>query len=171
MRERSEGAFATMIIVSVAMIVGGVFALMIGVGGGSLQMIRAQGVSGMAAWTAILGAIGFFGGIALLLFTMVSGAAIGKTENRGVRKVDQRAKVLARYVVDKAGETVVLESDFVDAGFRYYARLLLSDGTRAEFQCVREVFFQCGEGMTGEAHFQGRWLGNFRPYIGIQPMH
>ena len=169
MRERSESAFATAIIVSIAMVAMGTFVLMMGLGGGSLQLIRAHGVSGMSALMAILGCILFFGGLGLLTFTVLSIAAIGGMEKRGARQTDRRAKVLARYATNKQGETAVLESDFDYLDLKFYALVLLSDGTRAEFQCVREVFDQCGEGMTGEAQFQGRWLGAFQPYIGVQP--
>ncbi|MEA2551988.1 MAG: hypothetical protein QOJ65_164 [Fimbriimonadaceae bacterium] len=169
MRERVESAFASMIITSCALIVVGILGMMLGMGGGSMQLIRQHGVSGISAWMAVAGAVLLFGGLGLLTFTMVSAAAIGTSEKRGIRKVEPRAKVLARYATNRQGETAVLDWDLVDPDLRFYVRMELSDGNKAEFQCVREVFDQCGEGMRGEAQYQGRWLGAFRPYIGGQP--
>lgn len=171
MRERSESAIATLIIVSIVMIVCGVFGMMLGFGSGSMQMLRPSGVTLPSVGMALLGAIAFFGGLIMLTFTMISAVAMSSSEKRGARRVDGRAKVIARFATNKQGDTLVLEDDLNDPNTRFYARIMLTDGTRAEFQCAREVYDQCGEGMTGEAHFQGRWLGAFRPYIGIQPMH
>jgi len=169
MRERSESVYATLIIVSGAMIVLGILLLMLGMGAGTMQLMRSTAVGGASAVTAVLGAIGLLGGIALLTFTMISGAAVGATEIKGPRQVDPNTRVIARYAVNRQGETLTLEDDFPDPKTKFYVRLQLGDGNRAEFQCVKEVYDQCGEGMRGESHFQGRWLGMFRPYIGTPP--
>lgn len=171
MRERSESTFAAIIIVAIVMVLSGLFGLVLGMGSGSLQMMRPAGVSYPSVVVAVLGAILFFGGLALLVFTMISAFAVSRADKTGPRRVDQRAKVIARYALNKRGDTVVSDDEMDEPEIRFFARIILTDGTRAEFQCVREVFFECGEGMTGEAHFQGRWLGAFRPYIGVQAMH
>lgn len=171
MRERSESAFATIIIVAVFMVLGGLLGLVVGLGSGSMQVMRPNGVAYPSVVFAALGAILFFSGLGLLTFTVISAAAYSRTDKTGRRQVDTRAKVIARYATNREGESLMFDDDMDDPGTRFYARLMLTDGTRAEFQCAREVYSQCGEGMTGEAHFQGRWLGAFRPYIGIQPMH
>ena len=150
------------------MLVLGVLILMLGFGGGSADMFRSGNVTMGSAGMALFGVILLFGGLGLLTFTMVTGATIGSLEKRGARKVDRNTKVLARYATNRRGETLILEWEFDDPSTRFFARLRLSDGSTAEFQCVKEVFDQCGEGMTGEAHYQGRWLGGFRPYIGVQ---
>jgi len=170
MRERSESVYATLIIVSAVMIVLGIFGLMIGLGAGTMGLMKGGGASSGSALVTGLGAFGLLGGIALLVFLMVSGATIGVTEKRGVRKVDPNSRVLAKYGVDSEGQTLTLEWDFPDPKTRFFVRMELSNGSRVEFQCVREVFDQCGEGMRGESHYQGRWLGLFRPYIGMQPI-
>ncbi len=170
MRERSESVYATLIIVSIAMIILGMFGLMIGLGAGTMGMMKGDGASSSSALVTGFGAFGLLGGIALLTFLMISGATIGATEKRGIRKVDRNTRVLARYGVDSEGQTLTLEWDFPDPKTRFYVRMEMSNGSRVEFQCVREVFDQCGEGMRGESHFQGRWLGLFRPYIGMQPI-
>ena len=171
MRERSESTFATIIVVSIVLVLCGIFGLMLGMGSGSLQMIRPAGVTYPSVAVAALGAILFFGGLALLVFTVISAFAVGTADKSGARRVDQRAKIIARYALNRQNETVISDDDLDDPETRFFARVILTDGTRVEFQCVREVFFQCGEGMTGEAHFQGRWLGAFRPYIGVQALH
>jgi len=167
MRERSETLYVWLIMGGIASILAGCLCLMAGFGSGTLQIIRGKLISGPAAITALIGVILLLGGIALLTFTILSGAAVGATEKRGVRKVDPRTRVLAKYATNAQGETLTLEWDFPDPKTKFYVRLELGDGNRAEFQCVQEVFHQCGEGMRGEAHFQGRWLGMFKPYIGM----
>lgn len=166
MREKVESTFVGLIIASGAMVIVGVLLLMMGLGAGGLQMVRQGGVGNTSAMIALLGCVGLLGGLALGVFTIFTGTAMGGLENRGVRKVDPNVKVIARYATNAQGETSVLDWEFEDPKTRFYARLQLGDGTRAEFQCAREVFDQCGEGMRGEAQFQGRWLGSFRPYIG-----
>lgn len=167
MRERSESVYATLIIVSVTMIIVGVFSLMMGLGSGMAQVMRGQVGHGSSVTVAALGALLLLGGIGILAFTMISGATMGVLEKRGMRKVDPQTRVIARYATNSQGETLTLEYDFPDPKTRFYVRLQLGDGSKAEFQCVKEVYDQCGEGMRGESHFQGRWLGMFRPYIGM----
>jgi hypothetical protein len=169
MRERGESLYAVLIIVSVAMAVLGVFALMLGLGGGAMQMIRSQGTSGASVGMALIGVICLFGGLGLFTFLMVSGTTLGITEKRGLRKTDAQARVVARYATNSQGDTLALEWDFPDPKTQFYVRMQLGNGNKVEFQCVREVFDQCGEGMRGEAHYQGRWLGMFKPYIGMPP--
>jgi hypothetical protein len=111
-----------------------------------------------------------FGGLALLAFLMLSGATVGATEKHGIRKKDPRTKVLAKYVTNGRGEPMPLDWDSPDPATKYFVRMELGSGHRVELQCVREVFDQCGEGMKGESIYQGRWLGMFRPYIGMPPM-
>lgn len=168
-RERSESTFATLIIIGVSMLLASTLCLMFGFGGGSFDLMRKGQVSVGAALFAGLGFLFLVGGLGLLTFAMVSVATIGGLEKRGVRMTDKNTKVLARYATNRRGETLVLEWQFDDPGTKFYARLRLSDGSTAEFQCVQEVFYACGEGMTGEAQYQGRWLGAFRPYIGELP--
>ena len=170
MRERSESVYATLIIVSAVLVILGVFGLMLGLGGGMMQMTQGKLPSGGSNVVAALGILSLTGGLALFAFLMFSGAAIGATEKRGIRKKDLQTRVLAKYACNARGETLPLEWDFFDPGTKFFVRMELGDGNRVEFQCVKEVFDQCGEGMRGESHYQGRWLGMFRPYIGVQPI-
>jgi hypothetical protein len=167
MRERTESLYATLIIISVAMIILGVFGLMVGLGSGAMQMIRGVGASGSSTIVALLGAIGLLGGLGLLTFVIVSGTTLGATEKRGIRKIDPHTRVVARYATNSQGETLTLETDYPDPKTKFYVRMQLGNGNKVEFQCVKEVFDQCGEGMRGESQYQGRWLGLFRPYIGM----
>jgi hypothetical protein len=169
MRERTESLYATLIIVGVVSVFLGVFGLMLGFGGGTLQLVRGHGPSGSSAVMAVLGAIGLLGGLGLLAFVLISGATLGATEKRGVRKTDPQTRVLARFAMNSQGDTIPLEYEYPDPKTKFYVRMELGNGNRVEFQCVREVFDQCGEGMRGESQYQGRWLGLFRPYIGTPP--
>lgn len=106
------------------------------------------------------------GGILLLAGTVIGGTLIGRTETKGFRIVDPRTRVLARYALDKRGAPAIVDWDFDDPSLKYYVRLQTGTGHVAEYRCARAVFDQCGEGMAGESHLQGRWLGLFKPYIG-----
>ena len=170
MRERLESRFATLIMVASCVTIAGVFLLMIGMGSGTMQMVRGQTPAGASVVVSALGAIGLLGGIGMLVFVMFFGATIGVTENRGIRKTDPNTRVIARYATNARGETLPLEWDFPDPDTKFFVRMEISGGQRVEFRCVKEVFLECGEGMRGESQFQGRWLGMFKPYIGVQPI-
>jgi len=86
---------------------------------------------------------------------------------KGPRQVIENAKVLSRYAVTK--ENVYL-TDPVDLdyheGLVYCVQLQINQYDKFEYRCSPEVFWQCGEGMFGEAEIQGKWIGRFTPYIG-----
>ncbi len=45
--------------------------------------------------------------------------------------------------------------------YKYYVRLQLANGRRAELRTSEATYFSLGEGMTGTAKIQGDWLGQF----------
>ena len=49
---------------------------------------------------------------------------------------------------------------------KFYIRMQTPTGGSYEYETSEETFWQCGEGMVGEAEIQGKWLGKFVPYIG-----
>ena len=67
------------------------------------------GLTAIKPWRriGILGFIGLFGGLGLLLFTMVSGATIGATEKRGIRKVDPNDVEAPRKINDLAASETI----------------------------------------------------------------
>jgi hypothetical protein len=89
------------------------------------------------------------------------------TERSGPRK-SRPAKVVARYAFNRQGLMLVSQWEIEacpDA--KYFVRLDYGypDGTQ-ECECTEQVFYQCGEGMTGMAQVQGKWIGSFVPNVG-----
>lgn len=90
-----------------------------------------------------------------------------RQSRKGPRQVIENARVLSRYGISKTGDMLnsSWEFEFADSP-RYFVRLQTSPRDTAEYECDAPVFWQCGEGMYGEAEVQRRWLGRFTPYIG-----
>jgi hypothetical protein len=111
--------------------------------------------------------------LAVGVFMMIGAVGYGFWRNSqdrvGDRRVEQNLKVLARYVYESGR---LLTSDWEIEGAdnpRYYIRAMYANGVSEELETTPEVYFQCGEGMFGEAEIQSRWLGRFTPYIGVPP--
>ncbi|AIE84312.1 hypothetical protein [Fimbriimonas ginsengisoli] len=109
--------------------------------------------------------------IGLLMFCGGMGYGFWKVtrEKKGPRATQPNFRILARYVYDKGilitDELAIEQADKP----RYYVRGMTPDHVVGEYETTPEVYFQCGEGMVGEAEIQGRWVGRFIPYIGIPP--
>jgi hypothetical protein len=134
--------------------------------GGTLAMMKNRDVNMWAARG--------LGPALILLGLLTAGAALlyGIREGRRVTSgkgalMDPTAKVMARYAYDREGNMVVDEWLFDERDDpKFYVKLELTGGSVREFQCRREVHAMCGEGMTGAATFDGRWLGSFVPQMG-----
>ena len=150
----------------IAMALGGVVLTVMLYMGGTLALMKRQDVSMWAARA--------IGPALILLGLLTAGAALlyGIREGRRVTSgkgalMDPTAKVLARYAYEKDGNMVVDEWLFDERDdLKFYVKLQLTGGAVREFQCRREVHAMCGEGMTGAATFDGRWLGGFVPQMG-----
>ena len=110
-------------------------------------------------------------GLVLGLTMIVVGAAYGMwsaaTERSGIRATKQ-VKVVARYAFNREGLMLVSEWEIEACDRpRYYVRLDFGypAGT-LECECSEQVYYQCGEGMTGIADLQGKWIGSFVPHTG-----
>jgi hypothetical protein len=87
---------------------------------------------------------------------------------KGPRQVVPNARVLGRYGVTRDNVYITDPIDFeVHDRLTYCVMLQLNEYDKAEFRCAPETFWQCGEGMYGEAEIQNKWLGRFTPYIGV----
>lgn len=112
----------------------------------------------------------FVAGLGMTGFAVFSGLRYSKRAYGGPKETIDNAFIVARYGVDRNG--YVLTQDYQIEGCdrpRYYVRMQLPNAIPSEFECEPAVFYQCGEGMTGQATVQGKWLGSFIPYIGIPP--
>lgn len=93
-------------------------------------------------------------------------------ERRGhvgnVRKIEY-FRILARFATDRRGNMLAEYEAEEDDKARFYVRGVYPNAEVGEYEVSREVYFACGEGMTGQAEMQGRWIGRFIPYIGTPP--
>lgn len=110
-------------------------------------------------------------GAAIGIVAMASGLAYGiyaeRTQNKGPRQTEPNFRVLSRVCLDKNFQLLISDIDIEYANKpRFYIRGILQSGLVGEFETTHEVFYNAGEGMTGEAEIQGTWLGKFLPYIG-----
>ena len=104
-----------------------------------------------------------FGGLGYAFYTM-------SRQHKGPRRTEQHFRVLARYCYDRTMQLITAEWDIEVADRpKFYVRGMFEDGVVGEFETTMEVYYQAGEGMTGEAEIQGKWLGRFVPYIGVPP--
>lgn len=107
-------------------------------------------------------------GVLMVVGALIYGATHHSRGRSGTPREIEHFRVLAKYGTDRAGN-LLTEYYQIEAEerVRLYVRGVLPDGSVDEFEVPMEVFHACGEGMTGKATVQGRWLGGFMPYIGV----
>lgn len=115
-------------------------------------------------------ALASFGGVILGLVliggTLIYGVLLDRNETKGMLVGIEHARVVARYALTNDG---ILHTDPIDIEHadrpKFYVRLALPQQGSIEFRTSPETFWNCGEGMTGTAEIQGKWLGRFLPYM------
>ncbi len=111
-------------------------------------------------WGAVVGTFMVVGGLAFGIYSE-------RTQHQGPQQTEPNFRVLSRLCLDKNFQLLISDIDIEYAKKpKFYIRGMLQNGMVGEFQTSREVFYNSGEGMTGEAEIQGKWLGKFVPYIG-----
>ena len=128
-----------------------------------------QGPSEPSSWFDFfhLTLIGAAAGILMLVGGLALGIFTERTQNTGPRQIEANFRVLSRMCFDKNFQLLITDIDIEHANKpRFYIRGMLQNGMVGEFETTIAVFYNAGEGMTGEAHLQGKWLGSFTPYIG-----
>ncbi len=91
-----------------------------------------------------------------------------KNRHVGVRETVPHATIIARYGYTKEWTMITADWELEQADDpHYFVRVGFGPGDVREFECVPQIYFSCGEGMTGEVEIQGKWLGKFIPYIGM----
>ncbi len=108
-------------------------------------------------------------GIVMILGAVLYGLFVSATERSGPRR-SHPVKVLAKYAFNREGNMLVSAWEIEGCGNpRFYVRLDFgAEMGTLECECSEQVFNQCGEGMTGMADLQGKWVGSFVPTIGSQ---
>jgi len=110
-------------------------------------------------------------GIVIGLLMMFVGIGYGlwsmSRAQKGPRRTVPNFRVLARYCYDRSQNLITADWEVEAADRpRFYVRGVLENGVVGEFETSVQVYFNAGEGMSGEAELQGQWLGRFVPYIG-----
>lgn len=114
-------------------------------------------------------AMAAFGGVILGLVliggTLVYGVLVDRNETKGTVVGVEYARVVARYGLTPDG-VLHTDPDAIEYAekIKFYVRLALPGQGSIEFRTSPETFWNCGEGMTGTAEIQGKWLGRFFPY-------
>lgn len=129
----------------------------------STDKVNNVGTANWVPLTLTLTALG-----AILVFAgLLYGGVFHRRGFAGTPSTTEYFKIIAKFGTDRDG--TLLAADWQMEGqerLRYYIRAMLPDGTVDEFETSEIVFWQCGEGMVGQAQTQGRWLGAFVPYVG-----
>lgn len=111
-------------------------------------------------------------GLLMVIVALIYGIREGRRTTSGRRDVrsDPRARIVARFAVDKTGEMILDEWLYDEReGVRFFVKIQHGDGRVKEYECRREVLNMCGEGLWGTATFDGRWLGGFAPTFSPPP--
>ncbi|HWD40968.1 MAG TPA: hypothetical protein VG944_19120 [Fimbriimonas sp.] len=110
----------------------------------------------------------FVAGLGLIAGGLYIGLKTHNTRFEGPSTVVQNARVIARYGYTQDWNILSEDWQFEEAeNPTYYVRLETAPGVVNEYECRPETYFAAGEGMYGDATLQGKWLGLFKPYIGV----
>lgn len=105
-------------------------------------------------------------GVGLVVFAIAKGAMRNRAmSNSTTVQVAQKCMALARFAVDSDNNMISETDADVVPGAKFYVRIALQNGTRAEFRTAFDVFLTVGEGQWGMAEFQGEWLGRWTPTV------
>ncbi|MBX3118939.1 MAG: hypothetical protein KF784_07715 [Fimbriimonadaceae bacterium] len=88
------------------------------------------------------------------------------SSGKGIQQTDAHTRVVGKFAF-REGE--MLTSDWQWEAYddvEFYVKLQMSDQRIIEFRCAQETFDNCGDGLFGEAVYDGRWLGRFVAYVG-----
>ncbi len=104
-------------------------------------------------------------GALTMVASVIYGLSQARNPAKGNRRIVSNVRVVARFATDGTGVlyTEAGQMEFID-NLKYYVRISSASEGSVECQCVEEVFWRCGEGLSGDAEIQGRWLGGFTPY-------
>ncbi len=107
-------------------------------------------------------------GVILSLGCLFYGHFFVKNQNKGKTETEEYCKVIARFAIDRTGQMLNEWWDLEDGEkLRYYVKLQIPNKPEIiEFECDVPVFHAALEGSSGQATFQGRWLGRYVVYMG-----
>lgn len=151
-----------MIFVGISLVVLSLFVFMIGARSG-LMAIGDRKASG-SLYVMIASIVMAVGGVGLVLMGIASGGIRNRQMSRSTAvEVAQRCMALARFCTDSDGNMIMEDDADVVPGAKFYIRIAMENGARAEFKTRYETYMTVGEGQWGMAEFQGDWLGRWTP--------
>jgi hypothetical protein len=136
---------------------GGVAALILGVLLVLLGMVTQMGIVVAFAFLLILA------GVIVLAVSLGTGLKRNKSQFDGPQTTYEDVKIVVRAAYNDQAQLVTSDWDLEEPGVRFYVKVELRPGNRIEFECARETFYSCGEGMSGSVNVRGKWLGLFTP--------
>ena len=145
----------------VVIVIGFLITLMLGMSGTLTYVYTKGGDAGnlvlvsLGPLTVFIGALFVLAGLVIGFRTMY----VSKHEKNDTTIPD--VLVVARFGVNKSGETVFSDFDFADSQVRRYVQVKGSDRKIHEFECAAPVFDQCLEGSKGDIIVKGGWLCSF----------
>lgn len=156
------------------LIYGGCGLFVIGLGGLLLTLLFSFGVMMGASGEGPVGnvIVGFtifclVGGIVAGVTGLVVGHVFNARIHSGPRSTLPHAFIVGKFALDEDQNPVISTWEWTERDdLRFFVRMRTDRQRVSEYECHKDVFFLCGEGMTGQAEVQGRWLGRFTPYIG-----
>jgi len=157
-----EKRVATMIFVGVALAILSIFVFMAGARSGLMAVGNKKA---MGPLYVMIGSITMaVVGVGLVVMGILSGSMQNRKLNRSTKvEVAQRCMALARFCTDSDGNMILEDDADVVPGAKFYIRMAMENGARAEFKTRYEVYMTVGEGQWGMAEFQGDWLGRWTP--------
>ncbi len=158
MNARKENQIAWMLLLSIALILGGIFMTMIGFG-------SAMGIKSKSPIFFIaMGPVMVIGGVVLAAWGVFTGHLSNRKMESSGPQFLSRCYIVGRYGINEIGE--MLFTDFEDLDHpksKFFVRIKTSEGKDEEYECSRELISQIGEGMVGNVQVRGKWLGSFTP--------
>ncbi len=111
---------------------------------------------------SILPIIGFVGGLLMIGYSLFKMWWVPRMQASSANIAEQPgAYVVTKFAINSGN---IMEFPFEpdqSQEYKYYVRLQLSNGRRAELRTSEATYFSLGEGMSGTAKIQGDWLGQF----------
>lgn len=158
MNARKENLIAWMLLLSVALVLGGIFMTMIGFG--SAMGIKSKSPIFFIAMGPVMVVLG----VVLAGWAVFSGHLTNKKMDSAGPQTINGCYIVGRYALNEIGEMIF--SDFEDIDHpkaKFFVRIKTAQGKDEEYECSPQLMSQIGEGMVGNVQVRGRWLGSFVP--------
>mgnify|MGYP003343852391 CR=1 FL=1 len=111
----------------------------------------------------------FVAGMGMVGVAVAGGLSSHRRRFQGRVIAEQNCRVVTRYAYDRSQELILDDWRLDEDDVTFCVKLWSVNRGVLEYECAREVWETCGEGLCGEAVTQGHWLSGFRPHVPGQP--